>query len=56
MRRILVEAARRKQRIKHGGDRKRVGLTDVDPPSPQRPKELLAVDDVLDRLAQVDPL
>src|SRR5580704_10929518 len=29
MRRILVEAARRKQREKHGGDQQRVDLTDV---------------------------
>src|SRR5262249_18038774 len=43
MRRILVEAARRKCRLKHGGGRTREGLEDV--PSPERPERLLALDE-----------
>src|SRR3984893_8629247 len=34
MRRILVEAARRKQRQKHGGDRQRLDLDAAQPPDP----------------------
>jgi RNA polymerase sigma factor (TIGR02999 family) len=51
MRRILVEAARRKQRLKHGGDRAREPA-DADIAAPQRPERLLALDEALDRLAQ----
>src|SRR5436309_15863347 len=32
MRRILVESARRKKRVKHGGERQRVDLDDQDVP------------------------
>jgi hypothetical protein len=55
MRRILVENARRKQRVKRGRD---VARADLDPDqiaAPEPPDELLAVDEALDRLAQVDP-
>jgi RNA polymerase sigma factor (TIGR02999 family) len=51
MRRILVESARRKQRLKHGGGR--VRQQDVeDLASPERPEWLLALDEALDRLAR----
>jgi RNA polymerase sigma factor (TIGR02999 family) len=49
MRRILVEAARRKHRIKHGGDRIRVS-DDIDIPSAESPDKLLALDQALDHL------
>jgi len=54
MRRILVEQARRKQRVKHGGERGRVDLEhalNVAEPA----TDLLAVDEALTRLAVVDP-
>jgi RNA polymerase sigma factor (TIGR02999 family) len=51
MRRILVEAARRKQRLKHGGGRVREPEV-ADLVSPERPERLLAVDEALERLAQ----
>jgi len=54
MRRILVESARRKKRIKHGGLLARVDLDAVDLPLPLPPDELLALDEALDRLAGVD--
>jgi RNA polymerase sigma factor (TIGR02999 family) len=54
MRRILVESARRKQGLKHGGGRAREPLAD-DWPAPERPERLLAVDEALDRLATVHP-
>src|SRR5947207_1152850 len=53
MRRILVEAARRKGRVRHGGGRRRVELADVPAAAP--PDELLALDDALGRLAERDP-
>ncbi len=55
MRRILVENARRKQRVVHGGQMQRVNLEEVSLPSPMRPAELLALDEALQRLAVEDP-
>src|SRR5215468_2051281 len=56
MRRILVDAARRKRTEKHGGHRRRVELPDV----PARPdvadEQLLALDEALTRLAAEDPV
>ena len=54
MRRILVEAARRKKRIKHGGQARRVELPDV--PARDADDRLLELDDALTRLAAEDPL
>jgi RNA polymerase sigma factor (TIGR02999 family) len=54
MRRILVESARRKLRLRHGGDFQRQNLDVIDLPSPQTPNELLAVSETLDRLAQTN--
>ena len=51
MRRILVENARRKKRLKHGGHLERVDADDVDLPAPMPDDELLAMDEALDRLA-----
>jgi ECF sigma factor len=54
MRRILVENARRKQCIKHGGHVERVELPDVpDDPDSVR---LLELDEALTQLAAEDPL
>lgn len=54
MRRILVESARRKKRLKHGGELQRVDVTEVELPMPMPDDELLALDEALDRLATVD--
>jgi RNA polymerase sigma factor (TIGR02999 family) len=51
MRRILVEAARRKHRLKHGGDRIRISDA-IEVASVERPERLLLLDEVLDRLAK----
>jgi RNA polymerase sigma factor (sigma-70 family) len=53
MRRILVENARRKKRLRHGGDRRRVSLQ-PNIPGERSPEELLAVDDAITRLAADD--
>jgi RNA polymerase sigma factor (TIGR02999 family) len=55
MRRILVEAARRKQSQKQGGDRQRVELADVEPAAGAPDLDLIALDEALDRLARTDP-
>lgn len=54
MRRILVEAARRKKRAKHGGGWMRVDADAIDLPLPLPDDELLALDEALDGLAKVD--
>lgn len=55
MRRILVESARRKSRVKHGGEFKRVDLDDAALLGTEAQTELLAVDDALSRFAQEEP-
>jgi RNA polymerase sigma factor (TIGR02999 family) len=54
MRRILVESARRKKRLKHGGQMERVALADIILPLPLPDDQLLALDEGLVRLADVD--
>jgi RNA polymerase sigma factor (TIGR02999 family) len=54
MRRILVERARSKGRIKRGGDRQRVDMDADLLASDERPEELLALDEALTRLAAQD--
>jgi RNA polymerase sigma factor (TIGR02999 family) len=55
MRRILVESARRKQRKKHGGGRERVDLDGACSLTLPPAADLLALDEVLTRLAARDP-
>jgi RNA polymerase sigma factor (TIGR02999 family) len=54
MRRILVESARRKKRLKHGGEFQRVSLEDIDVPLPLPGDELIALDEALNGLAALD--
>jgi len=54
MRRILVERARRKRRLKRGGDLVRVDIDDLDLPSPMPDDDLIALDEALNRLAEFD--
>lgn len=56
MRRILVENARRKKRVKHGAGRVRVGL-EPDLIEAQEPEpDVLALDAALEKLAKSDPV
>jgi RNA polymerase sigma factor (TIGR02999 family) len=55
MRRILVDAARRKKREKHGGDRDRVDLDAAAPAAADPRHDLIALDAALTRLAAEDP-
>jgi RNA polymerase sigma factor (TIGR02999 family) len=54
MRRILVEAARRKKRLKHGGGLERMEVDAVDLPAPMPDDELLALDEALTQLAVIN--
>ena len=54
MRRILVDAARRKQAIRHGGGRRRVALQDYQHIT-ESPDDVLALDDALTRFAREEP-
>ncbi|MDG1895299.1 MAG: sigma-70 family RNA polymerase sigma factor [Fuerstiella sp.] len=55
MRRILVENARRKNRIKRGGDLQRQELLDVSIDASEIHEDLIELDAALDRLKTVDP-
>jgi RNA polymerase sigma factor (TIGR02999 family) len=54
MRRILVENARRKGRLRHGGGRRRIDLKEDQLLTESPPEDLLAVHEALDQLALVD--
>jgi RNA polymerase sigma factor (TIGR02999 family) len=56
MRRILVEQARHKGRLKHGGGHERVEVELADLPTRLPPDDLLALDEALGRLEQLDPV
>jgi RNA polymerase sigma factor (TIGR02999 family) len=56
MRGIVVETARRKKRAKHGGGRERVEVELADLPTRLPPDDLLALDEALGRLEQLDPV
>lgn len=54
MRRILVENARRKKRLKHGGGLERAELDEAAIAAPQIAEDLLELDAALQRLEQKD--
>ena len=56
MRRILIEKARRKNSLRHGGNRQRVDFSELAPPESMglSPEDLLALDEALERLAHKD--
>jgi RNA polymerase sigma factor (TIGR02999 family) len=57
MRRILIDRARRKKAVRHGGDLARTELDSIKAPgiTPDKPEELLALDEALSELAAEDP-
>jgi len=55
MRRILIENARRKRSAKRGGGRPREELDEVFIAAPQPGTDLLALDEVLTRLKELNP-
>jgi RNA polymerase sigma factor (TIGR02999 family) len=56
MRRILIDKARRKQRLKHGGVQKRIELDGVDIAIEGPSTDLLALDEALSKLAEEDSI
>jgi len=57
MRDLLVDHARERQAVKRGGDRERVSLSVVDDRGPrvEQQIDLLALDEALDRLTEINP-
>lgn len=55
MRRILVDLARSKQGQKRGGGAHTVCLNEESIPSPEKSEDLVALDEALQRLADIDP-
>jgi RNA polymerase sigma factor (TIGR02999 family) len=55
MRRILVENARAKRRLKRGGNLKRVPLDELAVAAPQSDDRLIELDEALEKLQQKDP-
>jgi RNA polymerase sigma factor (TIGR02999 family) len=56
MRRILIESARRKLAVRHGGNLQRTGLDSINMPAaaPDKADDLLALDEALQELAATD--
>ena len=55
MRRILLNRARDKKRLKRGGDRQRVNLDQIEAALDTDDEQLLAIDAALEKLAVEDP-
>jgi RNA polymerase sigma factor (TIGR02999 family) len=55
MRRIRIDAARRRQRLKRGGGRQRIPIDEAVAVFDQDPAHLLAIDEALSRLQRADP-
>ncbi len=55
MRRILIESARRKARLKRGGDMVRVDLSTIDVATATPEEKVLMIDEALEKLKQKDP-
>lgn len=56
MRRILIDRARHRRALRHGGDLQRLNLDDIEVAAGSGDDEhLLAVHEALDRLVEVDP-
>ena len=56
MRRILIDRARRKRALRHGGGQVRVDIQQIDLATPRSDDQLLAVNAALDKLAAQDPV
>ena len=54
MRRILIDNARRKQRLKRGGGQQKIGLEDAEIAIEAPSEDLIALDEALAKLARAD--
>jgi RNA polymerase sigma-70 factor, ECF subfamily len=55
MRRILVDYARKRRYAKRGGDQLRVSLAEAEGLSQERAADVVALDEALESLAEIDP-
>lgn len=55
MRQILVDQARRKKRLKRGGDRKRMDIEEFEIPLASPVEDIVAMDEAIERLKADDP-
>ncbi len=56
MRRILIERARRRARLKHGAGAPHVDISGIELPEPSPDERLLAVNEALNQLEKEDPV
>ena len=56
MRRILIDRARRKLTLRHGGEYERVSADQLNLAAPDVDQEILLVDEVLDKFARQHPI
>jgi len=54
MRRILIDNARRKRTLRHGGGQQRVDIQELELAAASKDEELLAVNEALERFAALD--
>ena len=55
MRRILIENARRRKALRHGGGQVRLDIQEVEVAAPAADDQLLAIDEALSRFSALDP-
>ncbi|MEM7457351.1 MAG: ECF-type sigma factor [Planctomycetota bacterium] len=55
MRRILIENARKKKRVRHGGEWNRADILEKDLAVDVQAEEIFAIDDALNCLSSIDP-
>jgi RNA polymerase sigma factor (TIGR02999 family) len=55
MRRILIDNARRKKALRHGGGQARLDMQELDLAAPAEDDRLLAINEALDKFASQDP-
>jgi RNA polymerase sigma-70 factor (ECF subfamily) len=55
MRRVLVDHARRRQKLKRGSDPLRVSLAEAENAAPESSPDIIALDEALSSLAKLDP-
>jgi RNA polymerase sigma factor (TIGR02999 family) len=55
MRRILIDNARRRKALRHGGGQARLDVQELQIAAPAADDQMLAVDEALDKLAALDP-
>jgi RNA polymerase sigma factor (TIGR02999 family) len=55
MRSVLIDHARARSRLKRGGDRKRMPLTDPSVQAPEDPYDFFRLDNAIQRLAMIEP-